>query len=152
MREFTLPRVTTRDERGEVKLEYAFQLRAQFEPLRETRSARGTRLYQDISGGEFTGRVSGKVYPDSGGEYGLLRADGVEDISQRFMINTSDGEWLYIAHSGYRRRRDGYYRVQVNFDADLRGNYAWLNDAVWIATVEAGADRRSATYSYYEVT
>lgn len=151
MREFTPPKVTTRGERGEVKLDYAFQLQASFDPLRETRTARGTRLYQDITGGEFTGRIAGKVYPDSGGEYGLLRGDGVEDISQRFMINTHDGEWIYIAHSGYRRRQDGYYRVQVNFDADLRGAYAWLNDAVWIATVTAPADRRTAVYTYYEL-
>ena len=151
MREFTPPKVTTREERGEVKLDYAFQLRANFEPMHQTHTSRGTRLYQDIASGEFTGRITGKVYPDSGGEYGLLRSDGVEDINQRFMINTSDGEWIYIAHSGYRRRKDGYYRVQVNFDADLRGNYAWLNDAVWIATVEAPADRRSATYTYYEL-
>jgi hypothetical protein len=151
MREFTLPKVSTREARGEVQLSYAFQLRALFEPLRETRTARGTRLYQDIASGEVSGRIAGSVYPDSGGEYGLLRGDGVEDINQRFMLNSSDGEWIYIAHSGYRRRKDGYYRVQVNFDADLRGAYAWLNDAVWIATVATAADRRAATYTYYEV-
>ncbi len=152
MREFTVPPVTTRNERGEVKPEYAFQLRARFEPVYETHTSRGTRLYQDIAAGELTGRITGKVYPDSGGEYGLLRADGVEDINQRFMINTRDGEWIYIAHSGYRRRKDGYYRVQANFDADLRGNYAWLNDAVWIAAVERSADGKSSTYTYFELT
>lgn len=151
MREFSLPKTSTRNGRGEVKLDYAFQLHARFDPLRETRTAHGVRLYQDVTGGELHGRITGRVYPDSGGEYGLLRADAVEDISQRFMLNTSDGEWIYIAHSGYRRRKDGYYRIQASFDADLRGNYGWLNDAVWIAIVNAPADRRTATYTYYEV-
>jgi len=36
-------------------------------------------------------------------------------------------------------------------DVPLRGHYAWHNDAVWLATVEAAADRRSATYTCYEV-
>ena len=151
MREFTIPKVTTRDERGTVQLDYALRLVAQFDPLRESRTPHGTRLYQDITAGTLSGRITGRVYPDSGGEYGLLRGDGVEDVNQRFMLNTDDGEWIYVAHSGYRRRKDGYFRVAASFDADLRGHYAWLNDAVWIATVEAAADRRSATYTYYEV-
>lgn len=151
MREFTLPKVATREQRGEVRLEPAFRLDAKFDPLRESRTPHGTRLYQDITAGTLSGRIAGRVYPDSGGEYGLLRADGVEDVNQRFMLNTDDGEWIFIAHAGYRRRKDGYCRVQASFDADLRGRYAWLNDAVWIATVDTAPDRRSAVYHYCEV-
>ena len=151
MRAFTPPPVDTKDKVGKVDMAYAFQLKAAFDPARTEQTPRGRRTFQSITGGTITGPgLNGAVYPDSGGDYGLVRTDGVEDLSARFMIKAADtGEWIYMSHVGYRRP-DGYYRTQAYFDADAGGRYAWLNDAVVIGTAEASKDGREVTFTYYQ--
>jgi Protein of unknown function (DUF3237) len=150
MREFTPPKVTTRDRIGVVGLDFAFQIEARFDEPHEFRTLRGGRVYQSIIGGIVSGpKLQGKVYPDSGGDYDFRRPDGIADVNARFMLNASDGEWIYISHSGYHRA-DGYYRVMAFCDAEADGPHAWLNDSVLIATAQESADRRSVTFTYYE--
>ena len=151
MRDFTPPPTNTKDKVGKVDMAYAFQLKATFDPARTEQTARGRRNFQGIAAGTITGpALQGMVYPDSGGDHGLIRSDGVEDLSARFMVKAADtGEWIYFSHVGYRRP-DGYYRIQAYFDADAGGRYAWLNDAVVIGTAEASKDGREMTFTYYQ--
>jgi hypothetical protein len=152
MREFTPPPITTKGNIGAVSLDYAFKIEAEFDPRRQTRTPRGGRLFQPITGGVISGpRLNGKVYPDSGGELDFVRPDRVEDINARFMLNADNGEWIYVEHSGYHRQGDGYYRVAAFFDAEGSGNYAWLNDTIVIATAQLASDGRRAVFTYYAV-
>jgi len=150
MREFTPPPVTTKDKVGQVTLAYAFQLKATFDPKKVEKTPRGERVFQGITGGTISGPgLTGTVYPDSGGDHGLIReSDKVEDLYARFMVRAANGEWLYFSHVGYRRP-DGYFRIQAYFDADAGGPYAWLNDAAIIGTAEADDDRNEVTFTYY---
>ena len=151
MREFTLPKVDTRDKIGKIGFDYAFQIVARYDAAHDLRTPRGERIYQSITGGTVKGpKLNGKVYPDSGGDYGLLRADGVEDVNMHFMLSADDGEWIYVRHYGYQRRNDGYFRVAAYFDAEWDGPHAWLNDAVLIATAQPSDGGRQITYTYYE--
>lgn len=152
MPEFTPPKTESRNFRGPVTMTYAFKIEAEFDAIREQKTARGTRVFQQVAGGDVSGpKLAGKIYPYSGTELGLLRADKVEDLNLRFMINTDDGEWIYVNHSGYHRRTDGYYRVAATFDAERTGNHFWLNDTVVLATAEASRDGRKVVFTYYEV-
>ena len=75
MRDFVVPKTDTKIQ-GPVALEYAFQLRARFDPPHASHTPRGDFRYQDITSGEVVGeRLKGSVYPDSGGQYDMLRAD-----------------------------------------------------------------------------
>jgi hypothetical protein len=151
MREFTPPPVTTKGNVGQVTMAYAFQLKAKFDPAKTENTAHGGRVFQGLASGTISGPgLKGEVYPDSGGEHGLIRAkDRVADLSARFMVKADNGEWLYFSHVGYRRP-DGYFRIQAYFDADSGGPYAWLNDAVMIGTAEASPDGREVTITYYQ--
>ena len=149
MREFTPPPITTKDKLGEVALNYAFQIELELEERHTSRTSRGKRIYQGIAGGRVRGpTLSGAVYTQGHGEYGLARADGVIDLNTHFTLNV-DGEWIYVRHHGYERP-DGYVRVAAYIDADLRGKHAELNNSVFIATGEPSADGRRIVFTYYE--
>src|SRR4051812_8509623 len=80
MREFVVPKTDTKIQ-GEVKLEYAFLLRAKFDPARRSRTPKGDFRYQDITSGDVRGeRLNATVYADSGGQYDTIRADRVRDV------------------------------------------------------------------------
>lgn len=150
-RDFTPPAITTKDNMGAVTPEFAFVLRAKFDAVMIEKTAHGERIFQNIVSGTIDGSgLGGEVYPDSGGNYGVIRlSDGVEDVEARFMLRAANGEWLYTSHVGYRRP-DGYYRFQAGFDADAGGPYAWLNDAVMIGTATLDEDGCGATFTYFQ--
>lgn len=149
-RSFTPPKVDTKDKVGQVALAYAFQLKASFDPRRLEKTPHGQRVFQGITGGTISGPgFSGAVHPDSGGNYGVVRGDGVEQLYARFMVKANSGEWVYFSHVGYRRP-DGYFRIQAYFDADSQGPFAWLNDAVLIGTADTSGDGRAVTFTYYQ--
>ena len=150
MRPFTAPPITTRDQRGEVKLDYAFQIKAEYDPKSRSATPHGTRIFQQIIGGTVSGpKLNAKVRPDSGGDYNVIRPDKVEDVTARFLLDV-DGELIFVQHIGYWRHTDGYYRFAAFFDADQDGKHTWLQDAVFIATAQPAAGGRHITYTYYE--
>lgn len=150
MRDFTPPPVSTKDELGEVGLEYAFQIQLDMDERYESATSRGTRIYEGVLGGRVEGPLfgSGTVYPQGAGDYGLARSDGVEDVNTHILLNVG-GEWVYIRHHGYERD-DGYFRVAAYVDADLRGKWASVSNSVFVAVGERSDDGRTATFTYYE--
>src|SRR5258706_8960594 len=57
----------------------------------------GTRVTAPIASGQFEGpRLRGKVLP-GGGDWTLLRADGVLELDLRLTLETDDGALIHIA-------------------------------------------------------
>lgn len=148
MREFVVPKTDTKI-RGEVRLEYAFQLRAAYDPPKESRTPKGTFRYQDIVSGEVKGeRLAGTIYPDSGGQYDTVRGDRIRDVDAHFILKAENGEWVYMEHVGYRRP-DGYYRAIAYIEADTKGAYDWVNNTTFVVTAKESADQREVIFYYY---
>ena len=148
MREFVVPKTDTKA-LGEVRLEYAFELRAHFDPAHKSHTPKGDFRYQDITGGEVKGeRLNAQVEPDSGGQYDTVRPDRVRDVDAHFMLKADNGEWIYVEHVGYRRT-DGYYRAIAYIDADTKGAYDWLNNTTFVVTAKESADEREVVFYYY---
>ena len=148
MREFVVPKTDTKA-LGEVRLEYAFELRAHFDPPHTSRTPKGDFSYQDITSGEVKGeRLNAQVEPDSGGQYDTVRADRIRDVDAHFMLKAENGEWIYVEHVGYRRT-DGYYRAIAYIDADTKGAYDWLNNTTFVVTAKESAGEREVTFYYY---
>src|SRR3954462_15023414 len=62
----------------------------------------GTRVIVPITGGHFEGpRLRGKVL-SGGGDWTLLRADGVLELDLRAALETADGAVVYLTSSGLR--------------------------------------------------
>ena len=103
--------------------------------------------------------LRGNVIPMSGGDFPLVRADGVIDFDARYLLEAEDGAVIYLQNRGYRWAktpaaaakmnrneavgRDEYYmRVSPKFDAP-DGPHAWLNKHVFVGVAEKipGANR-----------
>jgi hypothetical protein len=114
----------------------------------------GTRVIAPITGGQFEGpRLRGKVLP-GGGDWTLLRADGVLELDLRITLETDDGALIHMTSFGYRHgppevlaalgrgeRVDPasyYFRTTPRFET---GNpkYAFLNRILTVCT----GDRRA---------
>ncbi len=62
----------------------------------------GTRVTAPIASGHFEGpRLRGKVLP-GGGDWTLLRADGVLELDLRLTLETEDGALIHMASFGLR--------------------------------------------------
>lgn len=134
---------------GAVRLDYAFRLRARYEPPRLEATPKGQFRYQDIVSGEAKGhRLNATVYANSGGQYDTVRADRVRDLDAHFILVAENGERLYVEHFGYRRP-DGYYRAIAYLDADTRGAYDWVNDTTFVVTADESPDQREVVFTYY---
>jgi hypothetical protein len=63
---------------------------------------RGTRVIAPITGGTFEGaRLRGKVLP-GGGDWTLLRTDGVLELDLRVTLETDDGALVHMSSFGLR--------------------------------------------------
>ncbi len=62
----------------------------------------GTRVIAPIASGHFEGpRLRGKVLP-GGGDWTLLRGDGVLELDLRLTLETDDGALIYMTSFGLR--------------------------------------------------
>ena len=62
----------------------------------------GTRVTAPVQSGHFEGpRLRGKVLP-GGGDWTLLRADGVLELDLRLMLETDDGALIHMTSFGLR--------------------------------------------------
>ncbi len=133
-----------------IGFEPAFSVTIEHDPVLEIDGPHGTRQFGKVTGGVVKGRIAGTLYPDGGGEYSLLRADGTTDISAHLLLRDEGGEWLYLRNQGFARP-DGYYRVTSWVDADVRGKHGWVLGLFFIGSGRRAADGRSTTIDYYEV-
>jgi hypothetical protein len=148
MRDFVVPKTDTKVI-GEVRLEYAFQLTAHYDPARVSQTPKGSFRYQDIASGEIRGeRLNAAVYPDSGGQYDTVRPDKIRDVDAHFMLKADNGEWVYMEHVGYRRP-DGYCRTIAYVEADTKGAYDWLNNTTFVVTAQESSDQREVVFHYF---
>jgi hypothetical protein len=122
----------------------------------------GVRKIAAVTAGTFVGeRLRGTVMALPGGDWLLLRNDGVLCLDVRLTLKTDDGDLIYMSYKGMRhgpkdvmdRLNKGeavdpasyYFRAVPVFETSSV-KYAWLNRAVFVAT-----GRREATGPIYDV-
>ncbi len=124
----------------------------------------GTRLTAPITDGHFEGpRLRGKVLP-GGGDWTLLRGDGVLELDLRLTLETDDGALIHMTSFGLRHGPPEvlaalargekvdpstyYFRTTPLFET-ANPKYAFLNRLLAVST----GDRRAEgpIYTIYEV-
>ena len=115
----------------------------------------GTRLIAPIASGSFDGpRLRGKVLP-GGGDWTLLRSDGVLELELHITLETDDGALIYMTSLGLRHgppdvlaalaRGESvdpskyYFRTAPRFETSAP-QYAFVNRLIAIAS----GDRRAS--------
>jgi hypothetical protein len=102
----------------------------------------GTRVTASIASGHFEGlRLRGRVLP-GGGDWTLLRGDGVLELDLRTTLETDDGALIHMTFEGIRD--DGapagpYFRTVPRFET-AEPKYSFLNGLLAVGTGEIRAD------------
>jgi hypothetical protein len=112
----------------------------------------GTRLIVPVTGGDFEGpRLRGKILP-GGGDWLLLRGDGVLELDLRITLETDDHALIYMTFQGLRHGPPDaiaalgrgevvdparyYFRTVPRFETSA-DTYAFLNRIVAVGAGEA---------------
>jgi hypothetical protein len=115
----------------------------------------GTRVIVPVTGGDFEGpRLRGKVVP-GGGDWLLLRADGVLELDLRITLETDDHALIYMTFQGLRHGPADaiaalgrgevvdparyYFRTVPRFETSAE-TYAFLNHIITVGVGEARPD------------
>jgi hypothetical protein len=115
----------------------------------------GVRSFVPVAGGDFEGaRLRGRVLP-GGGDWLLLRSDGVLELDLRITLETDDHALIYMTFQGLRHappevttaltRREVvdparyYFRTVPRFETSAEA-YAFLNRIVTIGVGETRPD------------
>jgi hypothetical protein len=103
--------------------------------------------------GDFDGpNIRGRVVPMSGGDFPLVRPNGVIDFDARYLLETDDGAIIYLQNRGYRWARtpeiaarmsrnepadpsEYYMRVSPKFDVP-EGKYDWMAKHIFVGVAE----------------
>jgi len=115
----------------------------------------GTRTIVPVTGGDFEGpRLRGKILP-GGGDWLLLRADGVLELDLRITLETDDHALIYMTFQGLRHGPPDtiaalgrgetvdparyYFRTVPRFETSAE-TYAFLNRIVTVGVGETRPD------------
>ena len=114
-----------------MELEPLFEITAEVAPpIVISDTPDGTRVIVHVTGGKFEGpRLKGAVLA-SGGDWFLMRADGVGLVDVRLVLKTDDNENIYMTYTGRAKVTatglSGLATAPV-FSASTKGKYEWLN-------------------------
>ncbi|CEJ81079.1 hypothetical protein VHEMI01228 [[Torrubiella] hemipterigena] len=98
----------------------------------------GNRTAFPITGGTFTGLISGKLLP-VGADFSIIRPNGKFSPDGIAVLQTDDGANILFRDQGYESK-DGYIYGAVTFETGAE-KYQWLNYVVAVssAKVSTGA-------------
>lgn len=138
----------------EIKTELLFKIALEVPPILDLGSTPyGARRIAQVVGGRFEGpKLNGKVL--GGGDWLLLRQDGVLQLDVRLALETDDRQLIYMTYKGFRhgpkdvidRLNRGekvdpslyYFRATPYFETGS-DKYGWINRICAIATGERTA-------------
>ena len=134
---------------NEPQLEFLYEITANLDaPLAIGENPHGNRQIVPITGGTFEGpRLKGKVLPNTGADWLLVRPDGVGELDVRVTVQTEDGALIYVTYRGYLTKvfeliprwaageqipQEEYYFVITPYFETSAAQYAWLQQVVAI--------------------
>ena len=126
---------------------------------------RGERKIAHIAGGHFEGeRLKGQVQAAPGGDWLLLRSDGVLSLDVRITLETDDHELIFMSYQGMRHgpaavierlnkgervaSEEYYFRMAPLFETGS-ARYGWINRLIAVAT--GSREPSGPIYQIYEV-
>lgn len=105
-------------------------------------SKRGNRNIIPITGGELTGRLTGKVLP-GGADYQNLGNPAT--IDARYLWQTADGEIIIVRNGG------PFGSLVPTFEVRVDSPYAWLNSGMFLSS-PPGMSTGGVALTFYEST
>lgn len=150
----------------ELEHEFLCELRAELEqpPNIVGPTANGQRIIVYIKGGTVKGpKINGEVLP-GGGDWVIVRPDGVMMLDVRALIRTDDGELIYVYYRGFSHRSpeiqqklqsgeavdpsEYYFRTTPIFETSSE-KYNWLTRIVCVGV--GAREPNGVRYRIYEI-
>ena len=103
-------------------------------------SKRGNRNIIPITGGELSGRITGRVLP-AGADYQNLSAPAT--IDARYLWQTTDGEIIIVRNGG------AFGSLVPTFEVRVDSPYAWLNAGLYVSS-NPGMSPGGVALTFYE--
>jgi len=103
-------------------------------------SKRGTRNVIPITGGNVTGRVTGKVLP-GGADFQIT--SGTAKLDARYTLATNDGEFILVRNCG------AFGALVPQFETRTAGPYAFLNANTFVSS-DPGSAAGGVSITMYE--
>jgi hypothetical protein len=113
------------------------------------KTPKGNRLIAEVTGGTVSGPLLQGTILAGGGDWLLLRDDGVMELDVRLTIEATDGSHIYVSYKGMRhgpkevmdKMAAGeavdpelvYFRVAPVFETSAE-SHDWLNRHLFVAT------------------
>ncbi|RYG64975.1 DUF3237 family protein [bacterium] len=150
-------------------LELAFSVRMEFDDGPRLRFAPAglpfRRGFVAVRGGTITGsRLSGRVLPQSGGDWPRLWPNGLIEFEAHYLLEADDGTPIYVHNRGLAwsspevlarieagervRPDETYCRITPRFEAPA-GPHEWLTRTVFVGCAER--DGAQTAFDYYAV-
>ena len=87
-----------------IAMRHLFTLRAEVPRIEDFgQTPYGHRRIASVAGGHFQGdRLRGTIQPTPGGDWLLLRNDGVLMLDVRISLKTDDDQLIYMSYKGMR--------------------------------------------------
>lgn len=120
-------------------------------PLDAGHVGKGTRRFVPIAGGEVSGpKLRGQVLR-GGGDWQIIRDDGVAELEARYTLRTEDGALIFVRNYGLRHGprhviaalsagesvdHASYYFRGATFFETSAAQYVWLTKQIVVCTGE----------------
>lgn len=122
---------------------YAFRLSLRFEEPLIYQTMAGQRRFLRFHSAEAEGPELTASLADNGGDWLLMRRDGVADLEGRMMLRATSGEHIYWRSRGTLRfsadGSSGSYALQPWFDTNL-GPHDPMTKTAYLATGQWSAE------------
>lgn len=132
-----------RDNRFETQFVYESRVTIDTQRVTVGQSKYGERGIIWITGGEVEGPgIKGVVIP-GGGDWQLGRPDGNKELDAKYALKTDDG-FIILVHNKVMIHpepttedpKNRYARSVLSFEAPLGSPYEWMNNAVFLGTLD----------------
>jgi hypothetical protein len=97
-------------------------------------------------GPKFSGTVTSGAL-----DFELMLANGVVEIEQAFVLQATDGSYIYVRNAGTGPNA-GDVRVVMDFEAPNASEHAWLSSGRFVARRELNAAAKTLRLAVYDVS
>lgn len=130
------------DELTPLRTEFVLEIRANLAPTIEFGAgANGVRRLVPISGGTFEGPKLRGIIEPGGGDWQLVRPDGVTSVEAKYTLRAGDGTLVSVTNRGIIvppavATGPNYVRTVPEFEVAM-GPHDWLNKSVFVGSLDA---------------
>lgn len=91
-----------------------------------------------IIGGEFSGKINGKVV-SGGADWNTKKRNEISHVFAKYVLLTDEGEYIGIENEGIINwTEENMIKTKTKFTVSENSRLAWLNSGVYVGSLQGG--------------